>query len=485
MELGIGLTKIIPIVVYFCGIGVLITAIFYKIEFGLFFIVPLLALQDIMDSIQAYPLGKDFMDIFFLLLVIKAAKTQFEIDENAQWRKQLNIVVIGFIVWSHFTLWVGAHHTGSGIPIDLGDVRFIEWKNFIMLPILYFVLIRTIQDKRQVKIILVLMTLTMLFMDRKFYNNFSGKDTSHFSHDIRVGTSFSYLGPNETAVFYAQNTIVILCLFLHDPNVRRRLLFGVTTIFNYYCLLFLFSRGGYLATLICWSFLGLVKDRRILAALVLFGIFWRSLVPAAVEQRIDMASRENDDGMEVTEGSIDDRFDMWNQATALISQSPLVGYGYAMTPFLKISTGDHKRRSLHNGYLELMVEQGIVGMVIMLGLFVMGIRLGWRLYRTTEDPFYKGFGLGYVGCVLAVMAGNLAGSYLFYFNVSSFFWVNLALILRCLEMDAADKLKKAKKDDVDGEDSEKQNGLDKPRIARKPKLRRLRPLQEVAKPHFV
>jgi O-antigen ligase len=300
--------------------------------------------------------------------------------------------------------------------------------------------VHNIKDTKQLKIILVLMTLTMLFMDRNFYHNFSGKDTSSYSDDIRVGSTFSYLGPNETAVFYAQNTIIILCLFLGDPNVRHKVFFGITTAFNYYCLIFLFSRGGYLASLVSWMFLGFMKDRRVLVVLVLFLVFWRSLVPTVVQQRIDMSSGDEDplgytEETVITDHSLTSRFEMWEQAVDLIGQHPIQGYGYGTTRFVNITTDNTRQRdSLHNGYLELLLELGGIGMIIFLALYTMGIRYGWLLYRNAKDPFLKAFGLGFVGCVLAILSGNIAGSYLFYFNVSGFFWVNLALVVRGLEL---------------------------------------------------
>ena len=50
MELGLGLTKIIPLMVYLTGIAVLFITLFYKIEFGIYFLIPLLTQQSLLTQ---------------------------------------------------------------------------------------------------------------------------------------------------------------------------------------------------------------------------------------------------------------------------------------------------------------------------------------------------------------------------------------------------------------------------------------------------
>ena len=306
-----------------------------------------------------------------------------------------------------------------------------------MLPLLFLIVVNNVKDERQIKIILTLMAISMLYMDRSFFNNFANKDRSNFDESLRVGTVFSYLGPNETAVFYAQNSIIILSLFFFELHKRRKILLGVTVVFNYWCLMFLYSRGGYLAALVSFFFFGVTKDRRFLVLLVLGLIFWQTFVPASVQQRIQM-SKQGESGID---SSIEARYDMWDQAWELIKQNPILGYGYYATHNLGIETaGSKKRNSLHNGYMQLLLDEGLIGLGIFLIFFFLCFRVGWRLFRTAEDPFLKGLGLGFAGCVLAVLAGNVAGSYWFYLNVSAFYWVNLGLVIRGLEITKESKL---------------------------------------------
>jgi len=71
MEFGIGLTKLVPLAVYITGLMVVCLTLFYRIEVGIFFLVPLLPLQNIIDVIHQYPAGKDFLDILIVAILIK------------------------------------------------------------------------------------------------------------------------------------------------------------------------------------------------------------------------------------------------------------------------------------------------------------------------------------------------------------------------------------------------------------------------------
>lgn len=426
MELGLGLTKFIPLLVYLTGMVVVMLTLFYRVEVGIFFVVPMLPLQNLLDAMIQYPGGEDFLDILYAAMIIRTIIDNQKLPKAMDLRKPVNALVIAICVWTLFefvrgSLWI------DGSLFSFGS-RLENAKNYLMLPILYFIVVHNIKDEKQIKILLVLMSCSMLFMDRSFYHNIAGHDTSHYREDLRSGGTFTYLGPNELAVFYAQNSILVLCIFLVDDHQRRRWLFLVTAIFNYFCAIFLYSRGGYLAIFASWMFLGSVKDRRVLAAMVLFLVFWRAFTPQSVQERIDMT--ETDEGLDT---SIEYRYEMWDQALGYFYGSPIYGIGYNVIPSLRIKAG-HVRRSLHNGYLEIAVEQGLIGLAIHLTLLFMAAWYGWRLFCDAHDKFLQGLGLGFAGCVCAILAGNIFGSYWFYINVAGFFWTNVALVVRASEI---------------------------------------------------
>lgn len=441
MELGFGLTKIIPYFVYGTFLLVAVLTIMYRIEVGIFFLVPLIPQQSMLDSVSSFFLGEDIVDVLLVAMLIKWASNSSKRTEGFLMKTPVNLPIFCLMFWTFFELWMGSFNLGLPLPISIRDARFVVWKNFMILPLLYLIVVNNIKDKRHVKILILLMALSMLFMDRHFYNNFSSHSTDHYRDDLRTAGTFTYLGPNELAAFYAQYTLIIFCIALIDRVRWIRLGCAVVTVFNYYCMIFLFSRGGYLATLVGWSFLGLVKDRKVLAVIIVLIIFWRSILPTAVIERIEMTQTEKG-----ADTSVQERIQMWNQAMAVFKSNPLMGIGYNTTPHFGFSDSITKqhRNNLHNGYVEVLAELGLIGLVIYLAIFFKGIAAGWRLYKLAEDKFFKAIGLGFAASIVASLTANLTGNNWHYFNVAGFFWVMFGLVVQ-----SAMILEKEKAEDSD------------------------------------
>ncbi len=226
--------------------------------------------------------------------------------------------------------------------------------------------------------------------------------------------------------------MVLVCLFLLDKEWRRKIFFGVTMVLSIYSVIFLFSRGGYAAILLGLAFIGSFKNRKLLVLLIVFLLTWKMLLPTAVIERVEMSLNEEESGEATYDRSIETRLDLWEGARDIISQNPIAGLGYGVLAIVKIheEVGDRNRSSIHNGYLEIMAELGLIGLIIFLTFFGISFKAGLRLYKIADDPFMKGLGFGFCACVVAVLAGNMAGTYWHYLNVSGFYWVFLALVVR-------------------------------------------------------
>lgn len=426
MEFGLGLTKFVAPLIFLSAFAVFFLTIFYRIEVGIFFLVPFIPLQNILNYANAYPFGKDINDLIILAMLIRWAIDARKREKFFQ-ISPLKLLIIVFIFWTYIELWRGASYLGFPAPLSLTESRVIAWKNFLMLPLLFFIVLNNIKTQKHVEILLILMTLSMLSLDRNFYNAAAGRDFSEYTEWRFTGASGQALSGNALAVFQAQYSALLLFLFLSSKKTWHKALYGVTLIFNYYCLMFSFSRSGYLAAAVTLGFAGLVKDRRLLAALIIVAIFWKALLPLSVQQRIEMTKTE--EGYDAT---VMERIGMWELAKTIISENPVAGAGFAVTRFLNIQVSgfQYTWASFHSGYVETTVELGFLGLILYLLFFLLGIHGGWKLYRVSDDELFKSLGLGFIGCVLGVLGGNIAGTYWNYMNVMGFYWVLLALVLR-------------------------------------------------------
>ena len=75
------------------------------------------------------------------------------------------------------------------------------------------------------------------------------------------------------------------------------------------------------------------------------------------------------------------RTDLWAKGIDLIAQNPLLGIGTRMQDryYQDATTGV---KSVHNGYLGLLIENGVLGAFCLFPIIIIGI---WRLFRAARD----------------------------------------------------------------------------------------------------
>lgn len=413
--MGIGLTQYIPLVLYCTGIVVVFLTIFYKTEIGIFFLVPLAPLQAVRFKIYAFPLGKDLLDILMIALLVGwFLRKQDKILE----KNPLNLPVFLLILVTLGALVIGS----EGNPFSLANDSFIRWKNFVYMPVLFLITVNNIKDEKHIKILMLLMTLSIVANDFYFQSTFKWIKTYHFSNRERLST-FADLGPNEMASFFAQCNMVLFGLWLTYRHKWMRVLLGVIFFANTYPIIYSYSRGGYLAVFLPCIFLGIVKDRRILVILLLLGVFWRALLPVSVVDRISMTQNEEGE----FEHSSQLRLELWKAGLRTFTKNPL---GVGFNRFQSLRLADGKQWDAHNAYIKILVEWGIQGFLIYIALYLSAIRIGWRLYRNGHNEFVSGLGLGFVASTLANIVSNFFGQSWMFFAVTSYYWVFLALVTR-------------------------------------------------------
>jgi O-antigen ligase len=382
-----------------------------------------------MEKLVKYPLGKDIFDILIIIILLKTVFLEGREPISSSMRKIAALVII-IIPLTYTSLWIGSFKLGLSYPISFDNPQLIDWKNFIIMPILFFITIKQIKNTNQMMILVSIMILAVLLMDIYYYQNARWYSHEHFSYDKRnVGSTFSYLGPNEIASFYAQVAIMIigmsLCL---NMGFQKMFLLG-TALFTFYPILFLYSRGAYAATLAGLIFIGIIKKRIILILLLILIVSWQSILPTSVVERVEMTKSDGK-----IDASVTSRFELWGEALSHIKINPVTGLGFGSTKLLGFKTGEtHNRRDIHNGYIEILVEQGIIGLIVFMMIFIEGLKRGWELYKESDDSFLRGLGLGLVGMIIVILISNLFGDRWSYLNVMGYFWITLGLVVKAKE----------------------------------------------------
>ncbi len=424
--MGLGLSGLFPAVLYFLGIVALILVLFYKVEAGLFYLVPILPLQNVMDKMHNFPAGKDIVDILVVAMIIKWFLTSGSRGGNLFVKTDLNMPLILLILITFFGLLRGSSYLGHDL-INFDDVRFLSWKNLIIMPLLYFITVNNIKTIKNIKVLSILMILSMILMDLVFINTFRFFKSWHFNYGARIVGTFSYLGPNELAAFYTQYTLLMIGILIHDHLKIRKLLFLTIIMLNTYCIIYLYSRAAYFASLMGLIIIGAIKNKKTLILVMLFLVFWTFLLPVSVQERIDMT--QNEEGR--LDSSANERIALKDHAIKIFREHPIVGIGYKTFSYTTGTIYDENiMKDTHNMYLNVLSELGIVGFTLFMILYLFALKNSLRLYRDAEDKYIKGLGFGFSICVIANMALNVTHDNWSYINLMGYYWVFLGLVVR-------------------------------------------------------
>ena len=107
MSIGLGLTTLIPLFVYLFFIVIVVLTLFWRAEWGLYFLIVVIPLQNLMDSMHQYPLGKDIVDILILVIIIGGFFQQAYDKQDISPSPNLNSTSdINFILHFHYILYV-------------------------------------------------------------------------------------------------------------------------------------------------------------------------------------------------------------------------------------------------------------------------------------------------------------------------------------------------------------------------------------------
>lgn len=420
MGLGIfaALKTVLPVLLYIAGIFFFFAALSGRVRWAMLFVVFLIPLRNVVEKLQMYPLGTKFLTIIILGMALAWIFMAMGNKINFMEKSSLNGISIILIIYLFISLQVGNAYLR--LPFfDMSDARVQDWKNFCMMPLLYFIAASTITDKKWVWRVFTVMCVATAIM-ALYTTNQMAQFSSLVSRKKITGT-FQFLGPNEVAAYFNQYAILLLCVYYSMKKGRNKWLLLGLIIISLNCVLFLFSRAAYLGTVVGLFLVFLFKNKKMLIPLFLAAVFWQAILPEKAIERIQQTT----DVYGQLEASAARRLSIWEIALDHFEKSPVVGIGYGVFRHLGYDLGD-----THNIYLKILVEQGLIGLIIFLILCACFAREGWMLYQKGDDERSRGLGLGLFVCTIVLLINNVFGDRFTYFELSSYFWIVAGLATR-------------------------------------------------------
>ena len=155
---------IVP-VLYFGGIFTCIPTIFKRAEWGFFLMVALIPQPNIFYKLYDYPLGKNFLDVLFIsvLIGIVINKKKFVITHNS--------ILVGLLLLiSYLSLWNSSANFSLPAPITTRSALLVQWKSYAVMIFMYFLGLNISKDENQHKILLMIMAVVVLFISIRAFD---------------------------------------------------------------------------------------------------------------------------------------------------------------------------------------------------------------------------------------------------------------------------------------------------------------------------
>jgi len=388
---------------------------------GLYYMLPFLPYRTFRDHFLDYPLGGNVLTILVVAVILGAM-----IHGKRLPKSKLYLIWLVFGVYLYFSMWFGTALGNAPAPLWITDVNFATWKDYMLIPLIFVATGLVVEDRKAVRMIILITALSLLFIDRSSLFESMSRSWTSFDENKRSGGPLGY-GANQTAAYLAQFGMFFWGFVQFIKRKKPRLIFYGLVAVTFFTTMYTFSRGAYLALLVSVFILGVMKDRKLLLLVGVFLFTWQIVLPTAVRERITMTESSNGQ----LEASAEERVKLWEDAKTAIASDPIFGIGYATYQMTAHVDG---LRDTHNWYVKVMVETGIIGMIIVVVLLQQMFSLSYRLFKTAQDPLYRGLGLGlFLACCSCVVA-NCFGDRWTYLEITGPLWVLVGVATRALQL---------------------------------------------------
>jgi probable O-glycosylation ligase (exosortase A-associated) len=269
-------------------------------------------------------------------------------------------------------LWISLTVLTAVLP-EMAQVVYGQYWKAILVSVLATGLA---SDRKRLRLLLLLVAFSIGFLGAK--RGFSGL--------LHGGARYSdgpggFMSDNNSFALALNMVLPLLIGFVVIEKQRwLRIAAAGTAALCLLCILFTFSRGGFLTLLVVGGLLVWRSQRRFMVAGLLalgltgFFLFSSSKITEEYVARASSISNYQEDG------SAQGRLNAWETSWRVFLDYPVTGVGPANLEavFFRYAPNTERFRVSHNAYLQLLAECGLPGLLLFLA--ALGASL-WRLQR--------------------------------------------------------------------------------------------------------
>ncbi len=201
------------------------------------------------------------------------------------------------------------------------------------------------------------------------------------------------------------------------------------------CIVFTWSRGAWLAALVCVMVFALIYSRKTLRSLFLLGFaipFLPFLLPESVIGRFMSIGNLSD-------SSTSYRLYTWKGSLQVIKDYFWSGIGYGNTAYREIYpqyayAGIEAAQHSHSLFLQILLGMGIGGLLIFLTIIVLSAQMGFEYIKTAKDQSSRMIVASVISAIIASLIMGIFDFVWYNYRVFFLFWIVLALGCACIRI---------------------------------------------------
>lgn len=310
------------------------------------------------------------------------------------------------------------------------SISLEESKNIALLmsafALSYFVITNTIQDRKDLKIILYLFVIgaalsAVLGIYQYVFGDVYSQAwlDSNMFEDIKMRVYSTFENPNVYGEYLIIAIPIAISLFWTEKGfLKKFFLLGISAVLML-AMILTFSRGCWLGILFSLMILAIVIDRRFIILGIVALMFMPLILPDTIINRFTSIGNLED-------SSTSYRVNIWMGTLAMLKDYWFCGVGLGETSFNTVyplySYNNTKTAHSHNLYLQIVSQFGIIGLIVFLGIL-------YNFYKETVVSMLRKKDIVLAGIIAGLTGFFLEGmfDYTWYnYRVLLIFWMVLA-----------------------------------------------------------
>jgi O-antigen ligase len=422
-----------------------------KVFLLLFLLIPLSTEYMITDGLGTDMPGEPLMWFLFTVYLLLFAHSP-KVRSSSVFTHPISWLIFVHLGWIFFTVIFSENH--------LISVKFFLAKLWYV-GVFFFFAYWMIRDRNTLHNVIKVVFASLLFTAVFIF----------IRHGIEGGFTFASINSvvdpfYRNKVNYSAIIAVLLPLFWYlrttlRPGSRFKIFLTVAMVFLLIALYFGYTRASMIALLAAFftPFLlrkKLIKPILVAGVLAAGGLTYymfsgERYLEYAPDYERTISHHQFDNLLEATyqfeDISTMERFYRWIAGYYMVVEKPVTGFGpntfyenykpYTVRSYETYVSDNPEKSGIHNYYLMLMIEQGLVGFLIFFALITVFLLRAEAIYFRLKDPHKRNLLVAITASVIVVLLLQLMNDLIEVDKVGTFFWLWLALLVK-LERDWSD-----------------------------------------------